>query len=481
MIGIVIAIAVGAVLLALVGVVVVRTLMFKPTPCEKKQYETLEFDGDKAVNDLAEMIKCKTVSSNDKSLEDEAEFDKFKALLPKLFPNIHEKCEFEAVGDRGLLYRYKGESSDAPTVLMAHFDVVSVEQDKWDKPAFDAIIEDGVMWGRGTLDTKGTLNGAMQALEKLISEGFVPKNDIYLAFAGDEEINGHGAPMIVDLFEDRGITPGLVFDEGGAVVQNVFPGVKAPCALIGIAEKGMLNLEFSYSGNGGHASSPKPHTPVGILSSACVAVENHPFKFTVTKPAKAMFNTLARHSSFAYRMIFANLWLFGGILNMICKKSGGELNALMRTTCAFTQMEGSKGMNVIPPSAKMVANLRLIGGETTDSAMEYIRRVIDNEDIKLTKINGMNPSVISRTDCEAWERVCDAVQGTWQDAIVSPYLMVACSDSRHWGRISDRVYRFSAMALSSEERSTIHGNNERVPLETVKKTVEMYLRLIKKC
>ena len=468
-----------ALLLLLVAVVLIRTLTFKVKPTEKKEYEEYDIDRDKAVNDLAEMIRCKTVSSVNKVEEDEEEFDRFKALLPRLFPSIHSACTLEKVGDRGLLYCLRGKKQESPTVLMAHFDVVSVEEANWVKPPFDAVLENGVLWGRGSLDTKATLNGAMQALEKLISEGFVPENDLYLAFAGDEEINGHGAPMIVDLFEKRGITPGIVVDEGGAVVQKVFPGVSEPCALIGIGEKGMLNLEFSYSGNGGHASSPKPHTPVGILSAACVKVENNPFKFRVTKPAEAMFDVLARHSSFAYRMIFANLWLFKGILDIICKKSGGELNALLRTTCAFTQMEGSKGMNVIPPNARMVANLRLLEGDTTDSAVKYISGVINDPEIRLTKINGMDPSRVSSIDCEAWSRVTDAVAGTWQDAIVAPYLMVACSDSRHWGRISDKVYRFSAMAMTNEERATIHGNNERITVEAITKTVEFYLRLIK--
>lgn len=479
--GLYVGIGIGAALILLIAVVVIRTILFVPKADIKADNEKITVNSVKSVNDLAEMIRCKTVSNFDRSLEDDGEFDKFKALLPKLFPNIYSSCEYEEVTDRALLFRYKGKSDASPTVLMAHYDVVSVEEANWKKPPFDGICEDGILWGRGTLDTKGTLNAAMQALETLISEKFIPENDIYLAFAGNEEVGGNGAPAIVDLFEKRGITPGFVLDEGGAVVEGVFPGVKKPCALIGIAEKGMLNLEFSYEGNGGHASSPKPHTPVGILSAACVKIENNPFDFRVTEAAGGMFDVLARHSSFAYRMIFANLWLFAPVLNMICKKNGGEMNALLRTTCAFTQMEGSKGMNVIPPSARMVANLRLLPGDTADSAMERISKTIDNPEIKLRNIYGMNPSVVSTTDCNGWNTVCAAVKSTWSDAIVAPYLMVACSDSRHWGRICNRVYRFSAMALSSEERATIHGNNERVPFETVTRAVEFYLRLIKSC
>ena len=479
MFGLYFGLSLAAILLVLIVVVVVRTLLFTAKPLEVKKFEDVYVNNEKAVSDLSEMIKCKTISHKDKNLDDEGEFEKFKQILPKLFPNIYEKCEFTEVGKRALLYRYPGLKSDAPTVLMSHFDVVSVEESEWEKPAFEGIVENGVLWGRGTLDTKATLNGAMQALEALIAESFVPENDIYLAFGGDEEVNGGGAAMIVDLFEKRGIKPSAVLDEGGAVVENVFPGVKEPCALIGIGEKGMLNVEFSYSGNGGHASSPKPHSPVGKLSKACLKVENNPFKFRVCQATETMFDTLARHSSFFYRMIFANLWLFSPVLNMICKSNGGELNALLRTTCAFTQMEGSKGINVIPAKANIRSNLRILPGETTESAYQYLCNVVDDPEIKVKMLEGNDPSVISKVDTDGWNRITEAVKGTWGNVIVSPYLMFACSDAQNWGRISDRVYRFSAMALTKEERSTIHGNNERITADAVKKTVEFYTRLIK--
>ena len=364
---------------------------------------------------------------------------------------------------------------------MAHFDVVDVDEDNWQKPAFSGEIENDVLWGRGTLDTKATLNASMQALENLLSHGFVPKNDLYLAFSGNEEINGDGQPSIIKLFAERGIQPGLVLDEGGAVVNHVFPGVHTPCALIGIAEKGMLNVELNFKGNGGHASSPKPHTPIGRLSAACVRIEGHPFKYTLSKPTHEMFDVIARYSNFLYKFIFANLWLFGPVLSLLGKMSGGELNALIRTTCAFTQAEGSKAINVIPPNANMRANLRLIPGDTIESARDYLKKVIKDDSIELSVLEGENPSPTSVAHGEAWDRIVKSVKATWDNTIVSPYLMFACSDAKHWSKISDKVYRFSAMALTNEERATIHGNNERISLETIKKSVEFYIRLIKSC
>ncbi len=462
-------------------VLIIRALNFKPKKSPSIQQNELTFDNDLAVSNLAELIKCKTISYNDKSLEDDAEFDKFTNLLPKLYPNVFKVCEKIDIPDRAILLKWSGKSSEKPTVLMAHYDVVPVNEENWDKPPFDAIIEDGVLWGRGTLDTKITLNSILFASEKLIVEGFIPENDIYFAFSGGEEINGLGAVNIVDYFKNNGIEPGMVVDEGGAVVENVFPGVNTPCGLIGIAEKGMMNVEYKCKSAGGHASAPKPNSPVVRLSKACCRLECKPFKSHFTKPVVAMFDTLGRHSSFIYKVIFSNLWLFKPILDKICKSGGGELNAMVRTTVAFTKMKGSSAFNVIPPEATLVSNMRLNPADTMDSAYEYLKKTVNDNNVEINIIEGMNPSRISEVDCDAWNKVASAVASTWKGCIVSPYLMMQCSDSRHYGRISDKVYRFSAMDLTAEERATIHGNNERIRIDAARRTVEFYIRLINQC
>jgi carboxypeptidase PM20D1 len=194
-----------------------------------------------------------------------------------------------------------------------------------------------------------------------------------------------------------------------------------------------------------------------------------------------MFDTLGRYSTFVYKIIFSNIRLFLPVLSLITKKSGGELNALLRTTVAFTQMQGSSAPNVIPPEASLVSNIRLNPADNMDAMLAYLGKTVDDESIGIEVMGGMNPSRISTTDCEGWDLVASAVASTWKGCIVSPYLMVQCSDSRHYGRISDKVYRFSAMDLTSEERATIHGHNERVRLEAIQRTVEFYIRLMKSC
>lgn len=470
-----------AVLAAFIAVVAVRTIRFRPKPQPEVTKEEIVFDRDAAVDSLAQLVRCKTVSYNDHSLEDEGEFQKLISLLPTLYPNVFAACTFRQLPDRALLFRWPGKQAGDPAVMMAHYDVVPVNEEKWDKPPFAGIIEDGILWGRGTLDTKVTFNGILSAANSLIGQGFRPEKDIYFAFSGGEEINGQGAPNIVAYFTEHGIHPAIVVDEGGAVVENVFPGVKQPCGLIGIAEKGMLNAQYRTLSAGGHASAPKPHTPVGVLAAACKRVEDHPFKAHIDGPAAQMFDTLGRYSTPLYRVIFANMWCFGWIIDLLGKKSGGEMNALVRTTVAFTQMEGSSARNVIPPEAKMVSNIRLNPADSVASALAYLEKTVNDPAVEITSLESFEPSPVSETGCDAWEKVAAAVANTWPGCIVSPYLMVQCSDSRHYRDLSNHVYRFSAMDLTAEERSTIHGNNERIRLETAAKAVEFYIRLMRQC
>jgi len=468
-------------LAAFLAVILIRAALFRPRRQPETAAEAVEFDQDAPVEALAELIRCKTVSYNDPALEDNGEFEKLISLLPRLYPRVFDVCSVQQLPDRALLIRWPGKADTAPTVLMAHYDVVPVEEEKWDKPPFAGILEDGVLWGRGTLDTKVTMNGILSAANHLIPKGFRPAQDIYFAFSGGEEINGKGAVRIVEYFKLHGIQPALVVDEGGAVVENVFPGVKEACGLIGIAEKGMLNAQYRAVSGGGHASAPPVRTPIGSLAKACGKVLRHPFKMHITQPVKEMFDVLGRRSTFLYKLIFANLWCFSPVLDLICRLSGGELNALVRTTVAFTQAQGSSARNVIPPEATLVSNLRLNPKDTVEGALVHLRKSVADPNVEVSALEGSQPSPISETYCEAWDKVASSVAATWKGCVVAPYLMVQCSDSRHYRDLSNHVYRFSALDLTSEERRTIHGNNERIRVETLRRCVEFYIRLMQKC
>lgn len=468
----------SAALILLAAVLLIRALRFRPREEERVEAAPVSLDRDKIIDNFREMIRCRTVSNRDTSLVDYGEFDRFEALLASRYPKIHALTEKTKISTTGLLFRLAGQSSEKPTVLMAHYDVVPVEEDCWEKPPFEAVLEDGVIWGRGTLDTKGTLCAVMESVEQALENGYVPKNDLYLAFSGEEETDGPTCRAMVSYLEERGVRPALVLDEGGAVVDKVFPGVECPCALIGVAEKGSMSFDLSLIAEGGHASTPPPHTILGRLCRAATAIEKNPFPGRLTPVSRRMFDAMGRHSGFGYRLIFANLWFFFPILDRIARKSGGDMNALLRTTVAVTRMSGSKAYNVLPSKASLGINVRILAGDTMESVRERILKLAKDEEIAIHVKGGMDPSIISDTDCEGWDAVCTATRATWPGILVSPYLMMACSDSRYYCRISDKVYRFSAMYLSKQERDSIHGHNEKIPVDTLIRAVEFYARLL---
>ena len=161
-----------AVLILILAVIFIRTLNFKPVSSATVSGETVNVDQDRAVENLRELVRCKTVSYRDPSLEDDGEFQKLINKLPTLYPNVFEVCEYNQLPDRALLFKWKGKLEGAPTVLMAHYDVVPVDEAGWEKPPFEAILENGIIWGRGTLDTKVTFGGILLAADTLIAEGF---------------------------------------------------------------------------------------------------------------------------------------------------------------------------------------------------------------------------------------------------------------------------------------------------------------------
>ena len=465
-------------LVAFFTVLAVRAMQFKPIKTEVPAPVPVEVEEAAAAERFQAMIRLRTISDLDESKVDKQAFVDFQELLPRLYPRVHAQCSREIIGTYGMLYTWKGRHSNAPSVFMSHYDVVPVNEGDWEEPPFSGNIKNGELWGRGTLDTKGTLHGVMEAAEGLLQSGFVPENDIYFAFGGDEEIMGKDAPAIVEVLKKRGIKPAFVLDEGGAVVENVFPGVKQSAALVGIAEKGSVFMDITASGKGGHASAPPARQSLISLARALDRLAKKPMSFTLTKSTLEMFNVMGRHSSFAYKLIFANLWCFAPLLDIACQKMGGELDALVRTTCAFTRAKAADAYNVLPTAATAGVNLRLISGDTVEGVRQRMEKIIDDPNVTLSVVQGMEASPISTTYDEGWNRLEKAIGQTYPEALVSPYLMVAATDSRHYCQLSSHVFRFSGMPLTKEQRGFIHNANERIPLAYLKNTISFFARVI---
>ena len=270
------------------------------------------------------MVRLKTVSNVEESQVDLGEFESSARCCARCIHMCTPACEYTEIGRHGMLLKWPGHSAERPSVLMAHYDVVPADPAEWDEPPFEGVVKGGELWGRGTLDTKGTLMGVMEAAESLIARGFMPQNDVYFAFGGDEEVMGGDAPAIVQELERRGVRPAFVLDEGGAIVEKVFPGVDQPARADRYrGKRKRFSGPHRRGKEGGHASAPPARQSVGVLARALDRIASHPMPFVLTPPARELFDLMGRHSSFVYKLIFANLWCFRPALDLICKKSGG--------------------------------------------------------------------------------------------------------------------------------------------------------------
>lgn len=466
-------------LLFFICFLIYRALKFKPLPSRFEALDKVAFDQDEAINNLRKMIQIPTISNSDYTKCDQKQFKHFAELLVELYPNVNKHCERKLLGNTGILYHFKGKSAANPTVLMSHYDVVPIgDIDKWDHPPFSGEIIDNCLWGRGTLDTKITLMATLQATETLLKKGFVPENDIYLSFSGDEEVAGKSAETIVDHLAKQGIKPGLVVDEGGAIVKDIFPTVTKDIAVIGIGEKGIMDVKFTVKGKGGHASTPPIHTALGELAMVINQCEKKPFKSHLSPPIIGLLDRVGRHASFPFRLLLANMWLFKGLLLFAFNKMGGELKAMIQTTQAFTMANASQQANVLPNQAQAVANYRLINNDSPEAVVQHLKAATKNINVDIEVIHSSVASPYTDINNDSYKRVEKAINQAWSNVIVSPYLMIAASDSRHFCKISDNVCRFSAMRLSKEQRGLIHNYNERIELSMISECVTFYLNLI---
>jgi carboxypeptidase PM20D1 len=457
-------------------VIVIKTIKFKPNdfPEMKRNHE---IDEKRVVESLSKMLQFKTISNRDPKLEDENEFLKFREFIKERYKNIMSVASYSE-HHRGMLFKIKGLSDESPVVLMSHYDVVPVNG-TWIEDPFSGRINETTVYGRGAIDTKSSLNSVMESVEFLLANGKQFKNDLYLAFSGDEEISGESAVRIKDYLKENNVKPALVLDEGGAVVSKMFPGVDKKAAVVGISEKGYLDIELIAKSKGGHASTPPKNTPLTELAKAVTKLNNHKsFKLKMTKPVRYLFNSLAPNSkSLMIKVLFANLWIFMPLVKVIAKLSGGEFLSMFKTTQAFTLAKGSDASNVLPSEAKIGINYRLRPFETSDMIVSRIKKIIKNEDIEVVIRSVSEATSISLVD-EQFDLIKKAIKQTWPDVLVAPYLMVATTDSRHYHEISEHVYKFSPMDVSKADLAKIHGLDEDITIENVINGVNFYINLL---
>lgn len=473
---------IGILLIAIIlaAILVVRTLALRPTPAKTAvvTLDTTERAGSYGRR-LAEMIRKETISSRND--DDKTKFYEFHGKLEELFPNIHETCE-KHVFQGSLLFRWKGNGNQEPILLMSHQDVVEATG-TWEHEAFSGDIDEkGRIWGRGTVDTKGSLFCILTAVEELIAEGYAPEGDVYIASSCTEEISGEGAPLTVQYLKEQGVHLRLLLDEGGMIIEEPIKGVAGTYGMVGVVEKGYGDVKFIARGKGGHASAPGRNTPLVRLGKFMADIDEHnPFEGKLTPTVREMFRRMAPNMNFGMRMIFANLWFFEGILLKLLPGISPAAGAMTRTTLAFTTAKGADGLNVLPQEAYVTANMRFIHHQPNEESIKVVSEIAKKYDIETEELYQDRPCPIVDFHSDAFRMLEEVAAEIYPGIGICPYVMTGGTDAKFYKDICENAIRFAPIYIDGQQYTSIHGINENIYQGALPKAVDFYKSIIKKC
>lgn len=433
---------------------------------------------------LAQLVRCRTVSAPGE--RDEREFARFREAFARSYPRLHAELELTTFPLGSLLFRWRGRTETDPIVLMAHYDVVPAPAEQWDRDPFSGEVVDGptgpVVHGRGTLDDKGSLVCVAEAVERLLAEGHVPEHDVWLSFGADEEVEGHEARQVVEHLRSLGVRPWLVSDEGGAVVDDALPGLTGFSAMVATVEKGVVNVRLVARGGGGHASTPSPNGATARLARAVVRLEENPAPASLSEPVLQMLDVVAASMPLPVRLALGQARRAPRPVAEVLARVSKETSSMVRSTMAVTRLSGSPADNVLATEARAVVNVRLAVGDDREQLRARLTRLLKGLDVEIEAVEGNDPPPVSRTDNAAWAHLVAAVHAidpAPHDGIrVVPYVQTGATDSRHFTRISDSVYRFSPLKMSRPQRDSIHAPNEWVEAAWLERGVAFHRWLI---
>jgi carboxypeptidase PM20D1 len=438
-----------------------------------------------AAERLANAIRFRTISGDDATEVDAGAFAGLHGFLHTAFPLVHSHLRRETVATHSLLYTWPGTNPALkPILLVGHMDVVPVEPGslgRWQQEPFSGRIVDGYIWGRGAIDNKSAVLGTLEAVEMLLSEGFRPARTVYLAYGHDEEVGGsHGARAIAALLERRGAELEMVLDEGGVIGERILPGVSAPVALIGIAEKGFVTLELSAQVAGGHSSLPPRQGAVGIVSAAVAKLDDNPMAARIEGPTKELISRIGPRLPLVQRAVFANLWLTRPLVTRQLQNRP-TTNAMVRTTAAPTIFQAGTKDNVLPSYARATINFRILPGDTIAGVVEHVQRVIDDDrvEIKLAGRFSAEPSAVSSTASSAFRTLERSIRSAAEDVIVAPYLVVVVTDARHYSNVSRNIFRFLPLRLTPGDLERMHGIDERIGITAYEAAIRTYRQIVR--
>lgn len=436
-----------------------------------------EFNTDYYVTRLRKMIECETVSKKDSFTPDE--FMKLREVMKELFPKIHKKAELKIFSDDCWVYKIEGKDTSRNIMLMSHHDVVEAG-DGWSYPPFALEEHDEKLWGRGVFDTKASLFAEFSAAEELLSEGFIPQCNLYIASSHNEERFGDGIPKATEYFKENGIFFELIVDEGGAITEPPVDGVKAgKCAMVGVHEKGRFTFICTASTDSIYQdiTKAKRKNPVEQMTDFINAVQKSDiFIRRLNKQVKDMFTFIAPHLGFPLSFVFSNLRVFGPLVKKIMPKLNPQAEGLLGTTCSFTKIEGSSAQK----KCTATAYLQTVSDEDFKKDIEAFKSLAKEYGISISEgeTNEYHEPADINTDGFRYTKKC--IEEVFPDCPVVPFILPSGgTDIRHLRAVSPCTLRFTPLKVSNKQLGLVHMPNENLDKACIKEAVDFYKHFIK--
>lgn len=432
----------------------------------------------KAVEHFQAILRKKTVSNSDDPVY-KKEFKAFLPLLKKLYPAVFSAVECQLINEFGILIHWKGKDSSLnPVVLMAHHDVVSDEGQQWLHPAFDAEIHDGYIWARGSVDNKEIFTAIFEAMELLIKDGFVPSRDVYFASSNCEEVAGDTMKHIVKWFRQNNITPEFVLDEGGAIMLDLPLGIKTPCAMIGVSEKGWGTFTLTATGKSGHYAriSNKDNATVKI-AKAVEKISKNPMPAVLNSAVEGMLENLAPFVEGPVGTALKNVKLLKPAVKKVME-SIPDTAAMISSKFTVTEIKAeSEKPGTVPATATATLKMRVAPHDNINNITEHINKTVGDL-ATVTVENFVAAPAISSHKTDSFAYIEKTIKKVFPDVGVAPFILDAMTDSRDFAPICKEVYRFGAFRINNEQFDSVHNANERMEIDVFLKSIEFYKEFI---
>ncbi|MCG8469684.1 MAG: M20/M25/M40 family metallo-hydrolase [Gemmatimonadetes bacterium] len=371
------------------------------------------------------------------------------------------------------------EGGDEPAVILLHHtDVVPADADHWTADPLGAEVRDGLIYGRGALDTKtlGILH--LQAFLALHRSGTPLDRDIIFMATADEEAGGlFGAGWLVEnrseLFEDVG----YVLNEGGGgtvSADRVDFGIE-------VTQKVPVWLRLVATGTPGHGSMPRAESSVTKLVRALDRLRQYRFAPRILEPVDTYFKGIAEAAGEEWSAAFADMEHAVQDPELLARLQleNPFLAAITRNTCSLTRLEASDKINVVPPSASAEIDCRVLPDQDVDAFRAEIRSVLNDSAIEIETVMAFTPA-ISSTDTDVYRALETVTRARYEDASVLPSVAAGFTDSHFFRDIDIHAYGYSPMAVPEEDSPRLHGNDERISIENVRRGTEIMLEILER-